>query len=168
MSEEELADKPPAQGLRKRLLEMALVYYQGFITERRGNPSSQAELVAVQDRLKKILDELTVLEGAGQIILLSDRRVQADVALDDAQRRQIESITKDFAKRRLEALRDFHQLSSPQRRSRFLELSARQRSSHAVYTHSGTVAATGANHPATPRTNGVQPTRSRSTAWPDG
>ena len=167
VSEEELADKPPAQGLRKRLLEMALVYYQGFITERRGNPSSQAELVAVQDRLKRILDELTVLEGAGQIILLSDRRVQADVALDDAQRRQIESITKDFARRRLEALRDFHQLSSPQRRSRFLEL-ARQRSNNAVYTHSCTVAATGANHPATPRTNGVQPTRSRITAWPDG
>ena len=33
-SEEELADKPNLHGLRKRLLESALVYYQEFIDQR--------------------------------------------------------------------------------------------------------------------------------------
>jgi serine/threonine protein kinase len=122
VSEKDLADIPPTQGLRKRLLETALGYYRDFVAQHRGNPSSQAELLAVQNRLKKILDDLTVLEGAGQLIVLSDRRVQADLVLDDAQRGKIEALTEVFTQRRLDSLHDFRELSSPERRSRFLEL----------------------------------------------
>jgi len=118
----ELGDEPPLRGLRKRLLETALVYYQNFITQRRGNPSGQSELIAVQNRLKKILDDLSVLEGAGQLILLSQPGVQTDLALNNAQRRQIESIARDFDQRRLDSLHNFNQLSLSERRSRFLEL----------------------------------------------
>ena len=122
VGKEELGDEPPLRGLRKRLLETALVYYQDFIAQRRGNPSSQTELIAVQNRLKKILDDLSVLEGAGQLILLAEPSVQADLALDNAQRRRIEGIAKDFDQRRFDSLRDFNQLSLSERQSRFLEL----------------------------------------------
>lgn len=40
VSENDLADKPPLQQLRRRLLESALVYYQDFIAQHRGNPAS--------------------------------------------------------------------------------------------------------------------------------
>ena len=87
VSEKELADKPPAQGLRKRLSgDGAWAITATSSPSTAATRSSQAELVAVQERLKKILDDLTVLEGAGQLILLADRRVQDDLALDDAQR----------------------------------------------------------------------------------
>ncbi len=122
VGQKELGEEPPLQGLRKRILETALVYYQNFIAQRRGNPSNQTELIAVQNRLKKILDDLSVLEGAGQLILLSEHLVQADLALDNAQRRQIESIARDFDQRRFDSLHNFNQLSLSERRSRFLGL----------------------------------------------
>lgn len=122
VSQTELNDDPPFRNLRKRLLETALVYYQDFISQRREDPSSQTELIAVQDRLKKILDELSVIEGAGQLILLSNQQVQTDLGLDDAQRKRIKGITKDFDQRRFDSLGNFNQLSLPERRSRFLEL----------------------------------------------
>ena len=122
VSEQELADKPPVQGLRKRLLETAIAYYKDFISQRRSDASDQAELIAVRDRLKKILDDLTILEGAGQFMLLSDRHVQADLGLSDSQRQKIEALSEEFAQRRLDSLHDFHQLSSPAGRSQFVEL----------------------------------------------
>ena len=167
ISEKDLADTPPAQGLRKRLLEAALGYYRDFVAQHRGNPSSQAELVKVQDQLKKILDDLTVLEGAGQLILLSDRRVQADLGLNKAQREKIDALAEDFAKKRLDTLSDFREMSSPDRRSRFLELArANDRDMRTTLT-AGATAAAGANHPATPRPDGLQPTRDRGPAAPD-
>jgi len=121
VSEKELADNPPAQGLRKRLLETALVYYQGFISERRGDPSSQAELIAVRERLTKILDDLTVLEGAGELALLSEPSIQQDLGLTEAQRARIQVVTQQFAQSRLDSIRDFHQISAADRRARFLQ-----------------------------------------------
>src|SRR5262249_24219536 len=41
-AEQELGDNPQMQGLRKRLLETALSYYQEFIERRRDNPDAQA------------------------------------------------------------------------------------------------------------------------------
>ena len=135
VSEKDLADTPATESLRKRLLETALGYYRDFVAQHRGNPSSQAELVAVQERLKKILDDLTVLEGAGQLIVLSDPRVQADLALNDAQRGKIAALTEDFAQRRLASLHDFGELSSPERQGAGPGTGPRQRSRHAEDAH---------------------------------
>jgi serine/threonine protein kinase len=121
VSEQELSDTPSTKGLRKRLLETAIGYYQDFISQHRGDSSSQAELIAVQDRLKKLLNDLIVLEGAGQLVLLFDRQVQADLALNGEQRQRIDALTAEFAKRRLDSPRDFFQPSSPDGQSRFLE-----------------------------------------------
>jgi serine/threonine protein kinase len=122
IGQQELSNEPPLQGLRKRILEKAVVYYQDFIAQRRGDPSSQNELIAVETRLKKVLDDLTVLEGAGQIIVLSLRQVQADLGLDSAQRKRLESIASDFNQRRFESLHNFNQLSLSERQSRFVDL----------------------------------------------
>ena len=122
VSEEELADKPPLQGVRKRLLEAALVYYQDFIAQRSDDPSSQAELIAVEKRLKKILDDLSVIEGAGQLLLLSDQRVQTELAFRRDQREQIDTLTQQFAQVRRDSLRDFDRLTPAERRSKFVAL----------------------------------------------
>lgn len=58
LSEEELADKPDLQGLRRKLLEASFNYYQDFIEQSRDDPSLQAELAAGHLRVASILDEL--------------------------------------------------------------------------------------------------------------
>src|SRR5262249_22752451 len=55
VSEEELVDQPALQGLRKKLLEAALVYYQDFIQQRQDDPEAQAMLAAEQSRVQRIL-----------------------------------------------------------------------------------------------------------------
>ena len=63
--EEELANVPPhLQGARKRLLELALVYHQSFLEQQQGNAAVQAELAEGRNRVERILDELSTLQGA--------------------------------------------------------------------------------------------------------
>jgi serine/threonine protein kinase len=114
-------DKPPLQGLRKRLLETAMTYYQDFITDRHDHPDGQAELIAVRERLKKMLDDLSVLEGAGQLVLLDHESIRAELALTDSQYKQIQAIAEESTKRRLESFRDYNQLSAADRHERFLQ-----------------------------------------------
>jgi tetratricopeptide (TPR) repeat protein len=73
-SEEELADKPELQGLRRTLLAAALQYYQKFIDQCRDDPSLQTQLAASHLRVATILDQigsradaLAALERARQI-----------------------------------------------------------------------------------------------------
>src|SRR5262249_19743262 len=66
-SEEELADKPNFWGLRKRLLQSALVYYQEFIDQRQGDPAAQEELRETKARVEKILSDLAALLGVGRL-----------------------------------------------------------------------------------------------------
>jgi serine/threonine protein kinase len=122
VSQDELADKPMMQSVRKRLLESALGYYQDFITQRRESSPSQADLIAVEKRLKKILDELSLIEGAGQLILLADRGIQSDLRLTAPQREQLKTLGQEFVDRRRDLFRNFNRLSQTDRQSRFLEL----------------------------------------------
>jgi serine/threonine protein kinase len=57
-SEEDLADKPELQGLRRKLLEAALTYYQDFIEQSHDDPSLQAQLAISHLRVATILDEI--------------------------------------------------------------------------------------------------------------
>lgn len=122
VSENDLADKVPLQPLQKQFLETALVYYQGFLAHHRGNSAQEAELLAVEQRLRKVLDDLSVLEGAGQLILLSEKDVQADLALGEADRGRFNAIARQFDEQRTEVLRGYQHLTPLERRSRFLEL----------------------------------------------
>jgi eukaryotic-like serine/threonine-protein kinase len=122
ISEEELADKPFTQSLRRRLLESALIYYQEFIDLRRGDPEAQTELVATQERVQKVLADLAVLQGAGNLHLLSQPAVLDDLTLTGEQRARVEELAARLDRQRLESFRDFGRISPDERRRKFLEL----------------------------------------------
>jgi hypothetical protein len=122
LAEEELADNPAMQNFRRRLLETALVYYQEFLDLRREDADAQAELAVTRDRVKKILDDLAVLQGFWHPSLLKDRTVLDDLKLSPEQRTQITELLGRMDQQRQESFREFHRLSSEERQKRFLEL----------------------------------------------
>lgn len=122
IAEQELADQPHLQGLRRRLLELALAYYQEFIELRRNDPDAQAELEVTRDRVKRILDDLAVLQGAGQIYLLRDANILDDLKLDEYQRESIGELNKRLADQQQETFREFWKLNTEERKQRFLNL----------------------------------------------
>ncbi|HVC96076.1 MAG TPA: serine/threonine-protein kinase, partial [Pirellulales bacterium] len=89
VSEEELANSPSQEHTRKRLLQTALTFYEDFIEQRRGDTESQAELAAVQDRVKGILRELNLLHREMQAGLLKDHAVLAELELSDEQKQRL-------------------------------------------------------------------------------
>src|SRR5262249_22406302 len=95
--EEELADAPPhLQGVRQRLLESALGYYQDFIEQEQGNPDVQAALAEGQNRVQQILDELSTLQGSHQLVVVTAPDVQRDLKLAEEQREQIGRLNKQW------------------------------------------------------------------------
>ncbi len=92
LSEQELANIPPLQGLRRRVLERALAYYHGFIVQRGDDPTLRKELAASHDRVNKLLAELSALEGHGQFWLLTHRPVQEDLGLNEDQVRRVKEL----------------------------------------------------------------------------
>ena len=93
VSEEELADRPGMEMLRKRLLRSALAYYQEFLVERRDDPSSHAELLETTQRVEGILADLAVLRAATHFYLLCQQSVLDDLHLTAQQRRKIKELT---------------------------------------------------------------------------
>ncbi len=122
IAEGELADQPHMEGLRKRLLEAALAYYQEFIEQRRDDRDAQADLEVTRDRVKKIVDDLAVLQGAWQHLLLRDKAVLDDLRLSDEQRVRVADLTRRMDERGPEAFRDYHRLPPDERRRPFLEM----------------------------------------------
>ncbi|HPM80851.1 MAG TPA: serine/threonine-protein kinase [Candidatus Anammoximicrobium sp.] len=121
VSEHDLADKPPLWPLQRQLLETALVFYQDFVAQYRDNPRREAELVAVQQRLKKVLDDLLVMEGAGQLVLLENKDVQKDLGLTATDQQRIDATARQFSQQCQELLQDYGQLAPNERRARFLD-----------------------------------------------
>jgi hypothetical protein len=101
---------------------MALVYYQEFIEQRRDDPDARAELAASRDRVKTILADLAVLQGAGHLYLLGNPAVQEDLRPSDEQRVQIVELSRRLGEQWMESFREFHRLTAEERRRRFLEL----------------------------------------------
>jgi eukaryotic-like serine/threonine-protein kinase len=122
ISEEELADQPLLYGVRRKLLEAALVYYQNFIEQHCDDPSIQAELEFSQARVTRLLTELSTLEGSVHLQLLTDRAVQEDLKPTEAQRAQLRGLADRLKDQRRSAFREFGQLSEEDRRRRFVEL----------------------------------------------
>jgi serine/threonine protein kinase len=119
---EELADVPHLQSLRKRLLETALVYYQEFIEQRGDDRSAQEELKSTRDRVKKILTDLAVLQGAGQFYLLNNPAVLEDLRLSAEQHDSLTEVLERQGEKGSETFREFGRLTAEERRRRFLEL----------------------------------------------
>jgi hypothetical protein len=117
IADEELADNPQMEGLRKRLLDSALTYYQEFIAQRRKDPKSQADLEATRDRVKKILADLASLQGAGQHYLLGEASVLEDLGLSPDQRSRMKELMQSLSLKRDERFRESGRMN-PEERSR--------------------------------------------------
>jgi serine/threonine protein kinase len=153
LSEQHLADRPELQGLRRRLLAVALEYYQDFIDQQRDDPQLRAELTASHLRMARILNEvgsrddaLAALERAGQLAhprhpgpelnrghslhrtgrevhLLSQKSVQTELKLTEQQ-------VKDFNRlweQRRETFRQFRDLSPDQWRAQLDQLAEQEK-----------------------------------------
>jgi serine/threonine protein kinase len=82
VSEEELADKPEVQDVRRRLLVAALEYYQNFIEQHRDEPSIREELIASHLRVANILREMGA-RAAALAAVEQARRLQEEQVRDN-------------------------------------------------------------------------------------
>src|SRR5262249_44299644 len=98
IAEEDLAGNPLYEGVRQRLLETALSYYQNFLDQRRDDPTIRAELEASRAKVATILGELTTLMGMGQYAVLQQKSVQEELGLSEDQRAALAEIDKNWHK----------------------------------------------------------------------
>lgn len=89
LAEDELSDRPFQEGLRKQLLETALIYYQEFIETRSEKSDSQASLETTRDRVKKVLADLAALQAERYIFLLKEPAVLSDLHVTPEQNERI-------------------------------------------------------------------------------
>jgi eukaryotic-like serine/threonine-protein kinase len=94
VANDQLANDPVQEGLRKKLLESAVAYYQEFIAFRTDDPTAQKALEETRTRVKQFLTDLEVLQGAGRLALLGDVAVQNDLKLTDSERRKVGALLK--------------------------------------------------------------------------
>jgi hypothetical protein len=120
LAEKELADQPHLEGLRRRLLNAALEYYQEFIEQRRDDPDAQTALRETRDQVKKILGDLAVLQGAWQFLLLNHPAVLDNLDLTEEQRDRITAL-KRRADQQWDAFSGVRRLTPEEQRKRFLE-----------------------------------------------
>jgi serine/threonine protein kinase len=122
VSEEELVDRPFMEGPRQRLLEAALVYYQKLIEQGRDTSAAQEELIATQERVKKLHADLASLQTAGRLLYLAQPAIADALNLTREQRTQIEALFARQGARWAKWLREAGKLSSAERRAQFLDL----------------------------------------------
>jgi serine/threonine protein kinase len=95
--EEDLADKPFMQGLRRLLLELALSHHKDFIDQRQDDKGAVVELVATQDRVNRILEELNVIQGMTQLNVIGYYPVVlAELKLSPDQSKQVDELIKTW------------------------------------------------------------------------
>jgi serine/threonine protein kinase len=121
ISQEELADRPGLEGLRRRLLWSVLAYYQEFLEQRRDNPEARADLLDAKERVEKILGDLAVLHAASQLYLLAQPAVLDDLHLSDEQRPKVKEFCTRVGKEWMESLGDVGRLSPAERGRRAIE-----------------------------------------------
>jgi serine/threonine protein kinase len=120
VSEEELADRPGLEGVRKRLLRSALAFYQEFVAQRRDDPDAQAELRDTTRRVEQILADLAVLRAASKLYLLCQPAVLDDLRLKAEQREKVKEFTARVGKEWVESFGEFGRLSAAERGRRAL------------------------------------------------
>jgi hypothetical protein len=120
VSEEELANRPGMEWVRKRLLMSALAYYQEFVEQRRDDPDTQAELLDTTHRVEKILADLAVLRSASQFYLLCQPSVLDDLRLSKEQRVKMKPLMMRIGKQWMDSFADAARLSSTERGRRAL------------------------------------------------
>lgn len=123
VSEEELAYNAAAEPLRRRLLTSVLAFYQEFIEQRRGDPRAQVGLTEARQRVESILKGLRALRAAGQIKLLSQTPVSAELRLSEGQRATAQALLNGVEELWHETFRDIGKISAAELHRRFVEQS---------------------------------------------
>jgi serine/threonine protein kinase len=121
ISQEELADRPGLEGLRKRMLGSVLAFYQEFLEQRRDDAGARADLLDAKQRVEKILADLAVLRAASQLYLLGQSAVCDDLHLDDAQRPRVKEFCARVGKEWRQSLEDVGRLPPAERGRRAIE-----------------------------------------------
>jgi serine/threonine protein kinase len=121
ISQEELADRPGLEGIRKRFLRSVLGYYQEFLEQRRDDPEARADLLDAKERVEKILADLAVLHAASQLYLLCQPAVLDDLRLGEDQRPRVREFCDRVGKAWLASLADVGRLSPAERGRRDVE-----------------------------------------------
>jgi eukaryotic-like serine/threonine-protein kinase len=121
VSEEELADRPGMEVVRKRLLRSALAFYQEFIEERDNDPRAQAELLDTKRRVEQILDDLAVLRAASKFYLLTQPAVLDDLRLNEEQRTKMKDLMARVLKQWMDPFHDGGRFLPAERARRPLE-----------------------------------------------
>jgi serine/threonine protein kinase len=119
LGETELVDKPGLEGLRKRLLESALVYYQQSIDLRHGDRKAEADLRETRTKVGEIIADLTSLQGAWQLRHLGNPDVLDDLKMTEDQRQKMPELLNRLGVSQRDSFRDFHRISSEERDKRF-------------------------------------------------
>ena len=122
IADEELANSPPLQELRRRLLEASLIYYQKLIEQQREDHTRQEELTNARQRVQEMLSDLAVLQGAGQLGFLNQPPVLDDLQAKEEQRRQIRALSQRMGKNLRDSFHEYHRLTQEDRHQRFLKL----------------------------------------------
>jgi len=122
LAEVEMADNPALMNLRRQVLESALAYYQELIELRQGDPDAQADLTGTRDHVKRILNDLAVIQGAGHLYLLKNHDVLDDLKLHGDERSQLVQRVQALEKQHQESSRAFHRLAGDERQKHFVEM----------------------------------------------
>ena len=124
LADNDLAGKPHMEELRTRVLEKALAYYHQFMEQSRDDHAAQADLAGTEARVKRILEDLVLMQGAGQLLLLKDkdRAVLDDLRLSIEQAKRIEELSRRMEARQKDVFRDFHRLTDKEREQRVREM----------------------------------------------
>jgi hypothetical protein len=125
VSEVELVDLPFAQAPRRRLLRIALDYYQDLIEGRHGDAAAQGELAVEQERVKRILDELTLLQRDMHTGFLENAAVQEALVLRSEQKEELARLLKEWSQEREDAERTMQSRDADARRRQAIELAQR-------------------------------------------
>jgi hypothetical protein len=120
LSDEDFLDRPALLGVRVRLLETALAYFQEFINQHDDDPSIQAELEDSKDHAARILRDLAALQDCNRFELLTLPEVQEDLGLWDAQKAQVAARWTELAAPRHPAAGELRWLGPEQRRKELL------------------------------------------------
>jgi eukaryotic-like serine/threonine-protein kinase len=121
LSQEELADRPGLEGLRKRMLWSVLAFYKEFLEQRRDDPEASADLLDAKQYVEKILADLTLLRAASQLYLLGQGAVCDDMRITDAQRPGITEFCARVGKEWRESLGEVGRVSPAERGRRAVE-----------------------------------------------
>ncbi len=135
IAEEETSDDPQQQLIRRRMLEVAVAYYQEFIDLRRENPGAQADLEITQSQVKTLLADLAVMHESFRHMLLKERSVQDELKLSLEQREHLQAIFQDIEDHGPLQHQDMPHLSADQRSQQLLsEMKAHETSIAEILT----------------------------------